>query len=145
MTRVHLARWLILCVLITARTVDAAQDLPFAFDGPPPPVPPAVVTRDEAGRATIRAVRLTSPLRLDGLLDEEIYTTVPSVSGMIQIEPKAGLLATEQTEVWVMFDADNLYVSLRCWESQPERMVLNEMRRDNVNLNSNDHVEDRKS
>lgn len=81
--------WLALSVLILARAADAqqTQDLPFTFDGPPPPVPPAVIARDDAGRATIRAVRLTSPLRLDGQLDEEIYSSVPSASGMIQIEP----------------------------------------------------------
>jgi hypothetical protein len=45
---------------------------PFAFDGPPPPVPPAVITHDASGRATIRAVRLTAPLRVDGRLDDEV-------------------------------------------------------------------------
>jgi hypothetical protein len=132
---------LLLGTLILTRTAAAGQDLPFAFDGPPPPVPPAVITRDDAGRATIRAVRLASPLRLDGQLDEEIYTSVPSASDMIQIEPQAGLLATEQTEVWVTFDADHIYVSVRCWESQPERMVLNEMRRDNMAVYFNDHLD----
>ena len=29
----------------------------LVIDGPPPPVPPAVIARDEAGRATLRAVR----------------------------------------------------------------------------------------
>ena len=33
--------------------------------GPPPPVPPAVVARDDAGRTTVRAVRLTEGLELD--------------------------------------------------------------------------------
>ena len=160
MTRVRVAGWLLLGgLIILARPAEAAQntvpsglpgsptapaqlaDPPFTFDGPPAPVPPAVINRDEAGRATIRAVRLTSPLQLDGQLDEEIYTSVPSSSDMVQVEPQAGSLATEQTAVWVTFDHEHIYVSLRCWESQPERMVLNEMRRDNVNLYSNDHVD----
>lgn len=40
------------------------------IDGPPPPTPPAVVSRDGSGNVTVRAVRLTEPLRLDGVLDE---------------------------------------------------------------------------
>ena len=40
-----------------------------------------------------------------------------------------------------MFDEEHIYVSVRCWESQPGRMVLNEMRRDNMNLYRNDHFD----
>ena len=101
-----------------------------AFDGPPQPVPPATISRDVAGRATIRAVRLTAPLQLDGQLDEALYTSVPSISDFIQAEPQAGAAATEKTEVWVSFDRDNVYVSFRCWESRPDRLVATEMRRD---------------
>ena len=36
------------------------------IDGPPPPLPPDVIRRDERGRATIRAVELPEGIRLDG-------------------------------------------------------------------------------
>ncbi len=39
---------------------------------------------------------------------------------------------------WVFFDEDYVYVSARCWESQPERRVANEMRRDTNQLRQND-------
>ena len=92
-----------------------SADIPFAFDGPPPPVPPAVISRDAAsGRVTIRAVRLTAPLRLDGQLDEAVYTGVPAMSDLIQQEPQEGSPATEKTEAWVLFDRDQVYVSFRC-------------------------------
>ena len=106
------------------------EELPSTIDGPPPPVAPAVISRDATGRATIRAVRLTTPLRIDGALDEALYTTVPSISDFIQQEPREGDPATEKTEVWLAFDQASVYVSFRCWESQPERVVANEMRRD---------------
>ena len=51
-------------------TGDPSADLPFAFDGPPVPVAPDVIARDAEGRVTLRAVRLSSPIRLDGQLDE---------------------------------------------------------------------------
>ena len=103
----------------------------LVLDGPPPPVPPAVIARDEAGRATVRAVRVMEPVRVDGVLDERVYRDVPPASGFIQVEPLAGALATEQTEVWVIFDRENLYVSGRCLDSAPEsEWVANEMRRD---------------
>ena len=48
--------------------------------GPPPPVPPEVVSRDELGRATVRAVRIDQPLDVDGRLDEAVYSTVKPIT-----------------------------------------------------------------
>jgi hypothetical protein len=113
---------------------------PFAFEGPPPPVPPAVITHDASGRATIRAVRLTAPLRVDGRLDDEVYSTVPAISDFIQNDPQEGAPATERTELWVLFDADAIYISARCWDSQPERTIVSEMRHDSPAIGgSSDH------
>ena len=109
------------------------------IDGPPPPVPPAVVTRDAVGRATIRANRLTTPLRVDGVLDEDVYQRVAPVSDFVQTEPDPGAAATERTDIWVLFDRDNVYVVARCWESHPERMIVNEMRRDSNNILQNEN------
>ena len=88
---------------------------------------------------TVRAVRLTGPLRVDGRLEEAVYTNVASMSDFIQNDPVEGQPATERTEVWILFDDDNVYVVARCWESRPERLVANEMRRDNTRIVSNDN------
>ena len=116
-----------------------ASVLGVVIDGPPPPVPPEVVSRDAQGRVTMRAVRLEEGLVLDGRLDERVYTAVPSASAFVQQEPHEGELATEQTEVWVFFDDRNVYVAARCWDSQPDRIVANEMRRDSRNIWFGDH------
>ena len=51
-----------------------------------------------------------------------------------------GQPATEKTEVWLFFDSDNVYVSFRAWESQPDRTIANEMRRDSNNIRQGDSV-----
>ena len=113
----------------------------MVIDAPPVPVPPAVITRDTAGRATVRAIRLTAPLRLDGTLDEGVYDDVPALSDFIQAVPNEGAPATEKTEVWVFFDDDNVYVSARCWDSAPEsQWIANEMRRDSFNVLQNENI-----
>jgi len=119
---------------------DVASHLPFAFDGPPVPVAPEVVTRDAEGRATVRAVRLTAPLRLDGQLDEAIYGEVTPISDFYQQDPVEGVAATERTETWLLFDDDTFYVTFRCYESRPDALVANEMRRDSNNIFQNDHI-----
>ena len=107
-----------------------AYSLPADFAGPPPPIPPDVITRDEEGHATLRAIRLPAPLRIDGGLDEPLYRQVAPISDFIQVEPQPGAPATERTDVWLSFDDDNIYVSIRCWDTSMDKLVATEMRRD---------------
>jgi hypothetical protein len=60
---------LVAATSLTAQRIVDATNSPVAGSAGPAT---ASVTRDERGRATVRAVRLTEPLRLDGRLDEEI-------------------------------------------------------------------------
>ena len=110
-------------------------------EGPPPPSLPETIARDATGRATMRAVRIAEPLTLDGVLDERVYRDLLPASGFVQHEPLDGVPATEQTDVWVLFDNDTLYVTARCWDSAPEsRWVANEMRRDNTTILQNEQI-----
>ena len=89
-------------------------------------------------RLTVTALRLNAPLRVDGRLDESLYANVPPLTDFVQTEPVSGSPATERTEVWVSFDQDNVYVSVRAFESRPDMMVVNEMRRDSFNILQNE-------
>jgi hypothetical protein len=121
------------------RSALSREELNHLIDGPPAPQAPAVVSRDDDGRATLRAVRLPGPLQVDGRLEERVYLDVASVSGFIQQEPNEGEPETEKTEVWVFFDGANVYFSARLWDSEPERMIANEMRRDNRGIFNNEN------
>jgi uncharacterized protein DUF5916/cellulose/xylan binding protein with CBM9 domain len=79
-------------------------------------------------------VRINQPIRLDGRLDDEVYADIPPIGGFIQQLPVEGASATEPTEVWILFDDANLYVAAHCYDSQADRIVANELRRDNGNI-----------
>jgi Domain of unknown function (DUF5916) len=112
-----------------------------AIDGPPAPVPPDTISRDASGRATIRAIKLAQPLRLDGRLDEEVYQQHQPFGGFIQVVPRYGAVQSERTDVWVMYDDQNIYVTCRCWDSEPAaKWIANELRRDTNQLRQNDHI-----
>ena len=98
-----------------------------------------VSSRDAAGNVVIRATRITTPIEVDGKLDDGVYRQVEALTEFIQSEPQTGAPSSERTEAWVLFDDDNLYLACRCWDRHPERMVLNEMRRDSPNLRNNDN------
>ena len=123
----------------TAQDDATAAIDPALIDGPPAPVPPAVMNRDEQGRVTVRAVRHDDGVDVDGVLDEPVYAAVPAITGFVQLMPDAGAPATERTEAWIVFDDTNVYVSARVWDSAPEsRWVANEMRRDTSQLRQNE-------
>ena len=148
---VHLGAFLAVAVLFTGgaqaqpgdtsstQTTSDASSAPVLLDGPPPPVPPQVIARDSSGRVTLRAVRLTAPLSIDGRLDEPVYMDAPSVSDFVQNDPAEGEPASEKTDVWLFFDNENIYVVARCWESQPDRLRATEMRRDNTRIVRDDN------
>ena len=112
----------------------------WSIDGPPAPEPPAVINRDERGNATVRAMRLPSPLVIDGALDEAPYRDVPAMSDFIQQEPAEGRPASDKTEIWLFYDDKNLYVGARMHEEDPARRVTSDLRRDSNNLYNNDHI-----
>jgi hypothetical protein len=99
----------------------------------------SLVERTANDNVTVRAVRLDAPLKVDGHLDEEIYSLVQPITDFIQQEPREGTPATEKTDAWIFFDAGSLYIAARCWDSHPEREIANELRRDNGNVLGNEN------
>ena len=98
------------------------------------------MARDESGKSTIRAIKLSEPLRLDGALDEAVYKSAPGFGGLLQTSPRYGQPSTEKTDIWVMFDQVYIYVSARCWDAAPpEKWIANELRRDTNQMRNNDH------
>jgi hypothetical protein len=130
------AALLLACCLFAVNA--AAQS--SAID-PPAPVAPEVMTRNAAGIVTIRAIKLTTPLRVDGRLDEEVYSREKSFGGFLQVVPRYLQEQTERTEIWITYDDRNIYVSCRCWDSEPaDKWIANELRRDTNQLRQNDQV-----
>ena len=106
--------------------------------GPPAPAAGEAVSRDADGRVTLRAFRLAEPLTVDGVLDDPVYDQVPAAAGFLQQEPDEGAPASESTRVWVLYDADSLYIAAELEEEHPERLMASEMRRDHRSIGWND-------
>ena len=99
------------------------------------------MTREAAtGKSTVRAIKLRAPLKIDGRLDDEVYTQYPGFGGMVQVAPRYVVEPTEKTDIWVMFDEDNIYVAAKLYDSAPpDKWIANELRRDTSQLRQNDH------
>jgi hypothetical protein len=113
----------------SARIVDASSALPAG-----------TAWLDSEGHLVVRATRLPERLIVDGRLDEAMYTKVQPVGNFLQAEPRYNEPATEQTQVWVFFDDRAVYVSLRCFDSQPDQWLGLEMRREALAFSQNESV-----
>jgi hypothetical protein len=134
-------RFVSLCALLCLVT-GAAEAQVVSSDSVPGPAASSttdqVLVRGADGHVTVRATRITQPIVLDGELKEELYATTPSIDGFLQQEPSEGEPGTEQTQAWIFFDDRNIYVSARLHDSEPEREVISEMRRDGQGTNDNE-------
>ena len=71
-----------------------AESAAVLEDGRPLPVAPAVIARNERG-VTVRATRITTPMTIDGRLDEAVYAQVPAITEFVQQEPQDGAAVSE--------------------------------------------------
>ena len=80
----------------------------------------------------VTALRLGSgdAIRLDGLPDEAVWKRAAAATGFLQRDPDNGAPATESTEVRVVYDADRLVLGVVLYDSEPERVLGNQMQRD---------------
>ena len=86
----------------------------------------------EAIRAArvITAVNITEPITLDGRLDEAIWTQAPVAGDFFQKLPNNGAPSRERTEVRFAYDDNHLYVGVTCYDSQPDKLLIKDLRED---------------
>jgi hypothetical protein len=73
--------------------------------------------------------RVARPPRLDGTLNDPIWTTALVLSDFRQREPFETLPATERTEVRILYDTRQIYFGVHCFDEQP-RIVATQLLRD---------------
>src|SRR5207249_4937907 len=82
---------------------------------------------------------ISSPVRLDGHLDEPIWAVADSIVDFRQREPDAGAPASERTVVKIARDASALYVGVRADDRDRSQIRATQLRRDS-DLESDDNV-----
>ena len=95
-------------------------------------VPVFLAAQPDNGLRHARAYRVEEPLTFDGAVVEPQWTRMEPATDFIQQEPREGELSTERTEIRFGYDDDNLYIGIICFDSQPDRIVVTQNRRDAV-------------
>ena len=72
--------------------------------------------------ARVEAVHVTAAGG-SSALSEDIWKTAPLVSDFVQREPKEGAEPSQATEFRVAFDSTTLYVKVRAFDREPDKIV----------------------
>src|SRR6185369_10155216 len=67
---------------------------------------------------------------IDGRITEPAWEKAAVAGNFIQNEPDEGAPASEPTEIRVLYDQDNLYLAVDAKDSQIDRAIITELRKD---------------
>src|SRR6185436_20539562 len=90
----------------------------------------ATERRAVAATADAVAVPSTSPIVLDGKLNEEIWQQAPPVVDFVQRDPDEGREPSQRTEARIAYDEEALYVAVRAFDNDSGSIVGILTRRD---------------
>src|SRR5690349_5095290 len=79
---------------------------------------------------TVEVTRITEAITVDGALDEAAWASAPKIVNLTQRQPEPGTAPSEQTEVTLLRDADNLYIGIVAHDSEPDKVIGTQMARD---------------
>ena len=82
------------------------------------------------GRPRVRPMRTNSPPTIDGRLDDPVWRSATMLSQFVQQAPLDGAPATEETEIYISYDSDNLYFGFYLHYADPTIMRANRVDRD---------------
>jgi len=110
---------LLAVILVAAAPLSGQRSAP---DIPPPPV--HRLNPDSIPRPSLVALRVTTPITVDGSLDEGIWFAADSADGFFQSLPRDGMPASDSTVVRVLYDAENLYIGAMLYDPHPDRLMV---------------------
>jgi hypothetical protein len=81
-------------------------------------------------KVPVQATRLSSPVAVDGVLDEPVWQNGNGISNFTQRDPDEGAPPSQRTEVRIAYDDDALYVGARLYDTAPDSILARLTRRD---------------
>ena len=82
------------------------------------------------GRPTLRPTRTEVRPDIDGRLDDLVWRNALRITEFVQESPLEGAPASEDTEVWISYDSQNLYVAVHAHYDDPGIMRATRVDRD---------------
>ena len=88
------------------------------------------------GELEVSPPKLVDPgINVDGLLDEQAWTTAAILGGFTQYVPVEGVEPSEATEIRVFYTDEAIYFGIRAYDSDPGEILARFGERDRVTYN----------
>ena len=82
---------------------------------------------------TTEAIPLSEAPQLDGdVVDDPAWRSLVPATGFLQVRPFEGATASEQTEVFIGYTTDTLYIGVICYDSDPANLIISDGGRDSI-------------
>ena len=88
---------------------------------------------------SINAIKIAKAPVIDGRLNDEAWSSAAKIDQLVQREPNSGQPVSEKTNFYVCYDANFLYVGVKCYDD-PKKITAKEMARD-VSLGNDDRIQ----
>jgi len=86
---------------------------------------------DVKQRPAAKATMLTAEMKIDGeVLKDDTWQAIEPIDEMWQAKPNSGFPASEKTEIRVGLTENTFYLSVVCYDKEPDRLVVSDARRD---------------
>ncbi len=92
-----------------------------------------------AQQKSAKAIRVNSSPVIDGRLNDEVWQRGISMNDFLQQEPVPGSNPTLRTEFKIIYDEENLYVGVMCYDDDPDRIIAREMKWDGF-ISADDNI-----
>ena len=86
-----------------------------------------------------KAVKTTDSITLDGYLTETVWQSVIPTTDFLQQEPIPGNTPSLRTEARILYDNENIYVGVMCYDDEPEKIIAREMKWDGF-ISADDNI-----
>ena len=80
-----------------------------------------------------KVAKAESP-KIDGLFYDTEWLHGGKATGFIQMDPDEGEPASERTEAYFLYDNDNLYIGIKCFDNEPDKIINQRGSRDNAGV-----------
>nr|WKN35146.1 DUF5916 domain-containing protein [Tunicatimonas sp. TK19036] len=91
--------------------------------------------KDDAPKKTLFATRITSPPKIDGFLDEEVWQkTRCSAMNFIQRSPNPGGIPSAPTEVKILYDDHSVYIGAYLYDISEDSIMREFTKRDDTGV-----------
>ncbi|MEA1897158.1 MAG: DUF5916 domain-containing protein, partial [Bacteroidota bacterium] len=90
-------------------------------------------------KPVVSAFQISGKIFLDGVLDEDEWTSAVAINALTMVEPETGSQASLETDVKILVDKSNIYLGITCYEEDPGDIVSYSKARDS-DLRGEDYV-----